>query len=419
VHLSVKGKLFFSLAASVLFASLLLIFRAELFPKPCSNGGEFVEIGVQNLKSIAVSHPKTGESIFLHNSLSDKWICDFNGVKIPANQHAVAELLSLLKALKFSSKEYRNFGDINASWDLILTDSCGNFSMIKMAGANVFLGGENVVFFLENKDISKRLGKIYPELLCKNLLNGVEKISRFKFFTKLFTIDFMRVGNNFKMIAPLDRPVSGELVDAILGDISSLCCGSFAKATDLCTPLFALEFVSSKGSELVEFFEENSKFCARKTAVIYKFDGEAANAIGALHEKFINFHFFSAMECNSINLFSFPDNRQISLQKLENSTIWQKSYKSDDGTVFTAVAGEKIRLIEDKIASFSRPLPFEVNSHPPYVGKLSLQSNIGELNFDIFQNLEEFVFLSVESSLAFAVNKEFINILYSLLDGAP
>jgi hypothetical protein len=416
VRLSIGAKLFFLVVASFIFVALLAIFRSENFFKICSNGEQFVKINVQNIKNIDVLCYKSGTNVSLCNTLNGRWTCNFDGIEIPANQHAITELLSVLESLKFCINECGDFDNINFDWEVSLTDNLGNTSKLKITKTNVYFKTKGVTFSIENGGIEKRLAKIYPELYCKKLFDGIDAVLRLKFSAKDFSLTFVKSGDFFKMTVPIGRPANEKFTD-ILRDVFSLHCSAVSKARgSQHPPLFTLELDRGKARELVEFYGKNSKFCAKIAGTVYNFDEKMSNIVHSLYSKLANFQIFSGLQCTSIDIFSLPDNRQISLKKLENSEKWQKLCRSNGSMIFADAANDKIHSIEDKIADFGPPIRFDAKVRAPYVGKLSLKSNIGEFNFDILKNSDEYVFLNCESSLAFAADKEFVGVLYSLLD---
>jgi hypothetical protein len=121
--------------------------------------------------------------------------------------------------------------------------------------------------------------------------------------------------------------------------------------------------------------------------------------------------------CDSIGVFDPIGNRQVVLQKLENSEGWHMSFNRGGNVAFTDVSGEKIYSIENEISKLGQPIKGAVESHGS-IGKLHLKSNIGELNFNIFEHLGKYVIFNSESSLFFSLRKEFIETLFSLFEPA-
>lgn len=416
---SIGAKLFFLVSASAIFAALLLNLRTKISPERHSADGQFAKVITQKLKNIDIVHHKVGTSINAYSTPSGKWMCTFDGIKVSANQYAISELLSLLKELKFYDNEYRDFNTINSDWTVTLTDACNNLSRLKVAGVNVYLKGPEITFFLENQSIGKGLAKIYPEFHCKKLFGDVDTLSRLKFSTGTFCLSITQSGDQFKMTSPINKPMNGKLLESIVRDISSLYYGNIVKSTETQEPLFALELDRGKTGELVEFYRDGTKFSAKKSETRYKFDNKTSALIGTLYSRLVNFQFFSDLKCDFISISSLVDDRQISLQKLENSEQWQKFVKTDKGVTFIGVDSGKIRLIEDKISTLSQPIKFDAKTHFPPMGKVNVKTNIGELNFDIFKNSDGYILFNRESSLAFVVSEEFIKNLYSLLDDLP
>ncbi|MDR0715285.1 MAG: hypothetical protein LBF25_00670 [Puniceicoccales bacterium] len=419
MRLSIGAKLFFLVAASAIFATLLLNLRTKVFHERHFADGQFAKVITQKLKSIDIVHHKGGTSINAYSTPSGKWICIFDGIKVSANQHAISELLSLLKELKFYDNEYRDFNTINSDWTITLTDACDNLSRLKVAGVNVYLKGPGITFFLENQSIGKGLARIYPEFHCKKLFGDADILSRLKFSTKTFCLSIIQSRDQFKVTSPINRPMNGKLLESIVRDISSLYYGNIVKSAETQEPLFALELDCGKRGELVEFYRDGTKFSAKKSETRYKFDDKTSALIGTLYSRLVNFQFFSGLKCNFISISSLANNRQISLQKLENSEQWQKFVRSDEGVTFIDVDSGKIRLIEDKISNLSHPIKFDAKTHLLLMGKVNAKTNIGELNFDIFKNSDGYILFSRESSLAFTVSEEFIENLYSLFDDLP
>ncbi|MDR0679808.1 MAG: hypothetical protein LBF42_02115 [Puniceicoccales bacterium] len=419
MRLPIGAKLFFLVAASAIFAALLLNLRTKVLREGHSADGQFTKVITQKLKSIHIVNHKVGTSINAYSTPSGKWMCIFDGIKVSANQHAISELLSLLKELKFYDNEYRDFNTVNSDWTITLTDACNNLSRLKVAGVNVYLGGPETTFFLENQSIGKSLAKIYPELHCKKLFGDADTLSRLKFSTGIFCLSITQSGDQFKVTSPINRPMNGKLLESIVRDIFSLYYGNIIKSTETQEPLFALELDCGKTGELVEFYRDGTKFSAKKSETRYKFDNKTSALIGTLYSRLVNFQFFSGLKCDFISISSLADNRQISLQKLENSEQWQKFVKTNEGVSFIDVGSGKIRLIEDKVSTLSQPIKFDAKTHFPPIGKVSAKTNIGEFNFDIFKNPDRYILLNRESSLAFVVSEEFIENLYSLFDDLP
>ncbi|MDR2721056.1 MAG: hypothetical protein LBB15_02090 [Puniceicoccales bacterium] len=419
MHLPSKTKLFFLVAVSFSLAALLPVFSSTNLPKINLDEGPFTRIDVKSIKNIEVLRESDGGSILLISTLSDKWMCNLDGMKMLANQHAVGELLLILEALKFYTNGHIESDSKNFSWMVTLTNRTGDASRLKIAETHVYYNDGNTTYSIENNEIGKRMAKIYPELYCKHLLDeaNLELVSRVKFSLNGINFDFAKLGDCFIMASPIYRQLKGSFVGDVLHDVSTLYCSSISKEhpADTHLPLFTFEFKCGRIIRLIEFYESSSGFYAKKFNVVNKFDSRMSNTVGAIHAKLETFRIFSGLKCNAIDVSNFLENRYLFFRKLENSKQWQKSYKFGGKAVLIDIEGDEIRQLENTISGFNCPIDFNPVEHM-CIAKLSLQSNIGELTFDIFRDLDGYIFLNSESSLAFAVGSELTGVLHLLLN---
>jgi hypothetical protein len=421
MHLPSKAKLFFPAAIGFLFAALLPLFGSAIIAKTNADEWPFTKIDVKGVKTIEVLRNGDENSVSLLNTLSGRWMCSFDGLKMTANQHAVGELLSMLEALKFYPTERTKFDNTDFSWIVTVVNRAGNVLRLKIAETHAYYGDENATYFTENGEIERRLVEIYPELYCKNLLDEVnlEMVSRVRFSLNSTNLDFTRLGNRFVMTSPLYRSFKGNLIEDILHDIASLHCSSISREhADSCSPLFAFEFKHGKISRLIEFHKNDSGFYAKRSNAVCRFNSHGANTISAIHSKLETFRIFSGIKCSAIDTSNLLEDRYFLFRKLENSKQWQKSYRFDGETILVDIRGDEIRQLENIISEFNRPISFNPIGRI-CIAKLSLQSNIGELTFDIFKDLDGYIFLNSESSLAFPVGEELTEVLRLLIEHQP
>ncbi|MDR2436377.1 MAG: hypothetical protein LBD33_03675 [Puniceicoccales bacterium] len=416
MYLPSKAKLIVAIGFLLPFFDLAILAKAHADEWPST------KIDVKGIKTIEILRNGEENGVSLFNTLSGRWMYGFDGTKMAANQHAVGELLSMLEALKFFPAERAKFDGANFSWMVTMANRAGNTLRLKISKTHTYYGDENATYFTENGEIEGHLAKIYPELYCKNLLDEVnlEMVSRIKFSLNSITLDFTKLGNRFVMTSPICRPFKGSLLEDILRDIASLQCSSISREhADSRSPLFTFEFKHGKVSRLIEFYRNDSGgIYAKKSNAMCKFNSHTANTIGAVHSKLETFQIFSGIRCSAIDTSNFLENRYFLFRKLENSKQWQKSYRFDGETVLVDIEGDEIRQLENAISGFKRPISFNSVGRM-CIAKLSLQSNIGELTFDIFRDLDGYIFLNYESSLAFSVGGELARVLRLLIEHQP